>query len=167
MTTIDRIILGHIAGIENRSVLQVAARLAAELDAELAGLFIRDETLSKAAALPIFLVHSRSLAGWEHVDQTQMEMALKTQAASLEASLSRTAEAMGISWSFRIVDGDKAVEEVSGRNLMLMPASLTLFEDIPEIKETTSIPAIEKYLSLLRTAGYRLFFRGYENDTGI
>ncbi len=85
--------------------LQVAIRLAAELQAELHGLFIEDANLLRGSALP----HAHELGIWlegrRPISVEAMERSLRTAATMARRALSQAAIAANLPWSFATVRG--------------------------------------------------------------
>ena len=86
-------------------VLDIAASLAAELEVELAGFFIEDQNLLRAAALP-FTRDVGVVSGTPRPMRLQeVERALRSQAQALKSSLAATAGQSRLRWSFTTVAG--------------------------------------------------------------
>jgi len=86
-------------------VLDIAASLAAELEVELAGFFIEDQNLLRAAALP-FTRDVGVVSGTSRpMRLKEVERALRSQAQALKSSLAATAGQSRLRWSFTTVAG--------------------------------------------------------------
>lgn len=160
MKPIERVVM-DLSGGGSRLVLPAVIRMARELEAELVGLYIRDEALVMAAAMPGFRVRSRSLSRWEEIDQNRMESALEAQAMHFKDLLSYEATRYGVRWSFRALEGSQIAEELKEGELLVAPAgsafveNLLLVESISEEKKN--------YSMLLQLAGYQLFTHSASN----
>jgi nucleotide-binding universal stress UspA family protein len=93
------------ASAHSTAALESAAQLAAQLEAELVGLFVEDINLVRLAALPcarevgIFSATARGL------DLRAMERAMKATAEQAQRLLQKTAQRLGVPWSFRTARG--------------------------------------------------------------
>ena len=103
---IERILVALDASAHSRAALEAAVRLAARIDAELAGLFVEDEVLIRMADLPFTRAVRRFPAVAEPSSGLDMERQLEAQARRAERLLRRLAGEAGIAWSFRVVRGD-------------------------------------------------------------
>jgi K+-sensing histidine kinase KdpD len=98
MVTID-------ASEHGRSALETAVRLAALLNADLAGVFVEDINLVKLPELPFLReLRHRSLAE-ETVSVKRMQRELRALARHAEHMLEQAAHATGVSWSFQVWRG--------------------------------------------------------------
>lgn len=92
------------------AALSAAAALAAELDAELAGLFVEDINLQHLVGLP-FSRQFSVLSGELHpLSQGEIERSWRRQAASLQRQLAEEAARLRLRWSFRIARGKLSAE---------------------------------------------------------
>jgi nucleotide-binding universal stress UspA family protein len=102
---IRRILVAMDASAHSTAALESAAQLAAQLEAELVGLFVEDINLVRLAALPcarevgIFSATARGL------DLRAMERAMKATAEQAQRLLQETAQRLGVPWSFRTARG--------------------------------------------------------------
>jgi nucleotide-binding universal stress UspA family protein len=87
------------------AALNVAAHLAQELEAELAGFFIEDENVLRAAALPFTRDVGFVSATARPMRLDEVQRALRVQAQALKSSLAATAEQLRLRWSFTTVVG--------------------------------------------------------------
>jgi len=101
----ERVCVALEAVSSGGTALDIAANLARELEAELAGFFIEDENVLRAAALPF----ARDVGFGSGVSRPmrpeEMQRALRTQAEALKTSLAATAGQLGVRWSFTTVAG--------------------------------------------------------------
>ncbi len=99
-----RILVALDASPSSLEALAAAVRLAAELKAELAGLFVEDENLTRFAGLPFTRVIDSLSAQPRAFDAADLERELRAQAERARKAL---AEAAGtrVAWSFRVVRG--------------------------------------------------------------
>jgi nucleotide-binding universal stress UspA family protein len=90
----------------SRAALDMAVRLAADLEAELEGLFIKDENLLRAAQLPFAEeVRTHSVSPKRLTDR-RVERQLRYQAERAEATLQEATEQAEVAYNFRVVEGD-------------------------------------------------------------
>lgn len=88
-----------------RAALEHAARFAAELDSELTGIFLEDQSLLHYAGLPFareFTLHSR--AG-RTIDTEEIERELRSHAEAARRALEEIARQRRLSWKFTVVRG--------------------------------------------------------------
>lgn len=107
---IGKVLLTLDVSPRSRTALETAAALAAELDAELAGLFVEDINLLRVGGLPFtrelgFLSHDSRTFALEDVEQ-----ALRHEAGEAQRLLAETAARLQLRWSFHIVRGKIADE---------------------------------------------------------
>jgi nucleotide-binding universal stress UspA family protein len=102
---IRRILVALDATVAGPSGLEVLARMAARLQAELVGMFVEDRNLLRAAALPFAReigfpsAHSRAL------DEAAMTRTLRALARRAERALADAAARAAVRWSFRVARG--------------------------------------------------------------
>jgi nucleotide-binding universal stress UspA family protein len=105
-----RVLLALDISPRSRAALEMAAALAAELDAELAGLFVEDVDLLRLGGLPFtreigfFSTASRPI-GLEDV-----ELALRREAEEVRHLLAEAAARQSLRWSYRVTRGRIATE---------------------------------------------------------
>jgi nucleotide-binding universal stress UspA family protein len=100
-----RILVALDASKESLAALAAAAGLAAQLDAELTGLFIEDTDLLNLAALP-FSREAPALSGTGRLlEPERLASEFRSMAAAARRALARTAEASHLQWSFRTARG--------------------------------------------------------------
>ena len=109
LRTIQRILVALDSSEHSLAALDVAASLAAQLQAELEALFIEDLDLLRLADLPCAQVTSVLLMETERIDRERMERRLRLQAERIHRALQRRAAALGVRVTFRSVRGN--VEE--------------------------------------------------------
>lgn len=107
---IRRILVALDASADSLAGLDAAARLAADLRAELLGVFVEETDLLRAGELP----SSRevSLFGGEprRIDREELEREIRAMGRRARQALEAAAERERISWSFRILRGRPARE---------------------------------------------------------
>ncbi len=111
-----RILVGLDASRQSLQALETAALWAAELNAELMGLFVEDAGLLDIAALPV----SRAHGGAGELDRAMMERALRVQARHARQAMAGVAERSRLRWSFKVARGD------IGRELLAAAAECDL-----------------------------------------
>jgi nucleotide-binding universal stress UspA family protein len=102
---IRRILVALDASTHSLAALEAAANLAADLGAELIGLFVEDENLLHLAGLPFAHEVRSPLATSERMNSDRMEQDLHLQASQAERALKKAAERVQVKWSFRVVRG--------------------------------------------------------------
>jgi nucleotide-binding universal stress UspA family protein len=113
-----RILVALDASPHSRAALDMAVQLAAELEAELEGLFIKDENLLRAAQLPFAEEVRTHSVSPKKLDDRRAERQLRYQAERAEAALQDTTEQAEVAYNFRVVEGQvthellRATEEV-------------------------------------------------------
>lgn len=101
-----RIVVGLDTNIMGREVVALAARVAASINADLAGIFVEDENLLALSSLPF--VREISMAGTVgNIDESAMLRALQAQAQIARRILERTASEAHVSCTFDIARGRK------------------------------------------------------------
>lgn len=108
--TIHRVLVALDASPHSRAALKAAAELAADLHAELLGMFIEDINLLRLAQLPCAREVAYATGGVRAVDSQRLERALRTQAVQLEHMLATVAQGRNVQWSFRVSRGHVAQE---------------------------------------------------------
>lgn len=88
--------------------LETAARLAADSQAELVGVFVEETDLLQAAALPVTSIVRSDDMGREAVDRAKMERGLKAWATRAQATLTAAAERWQIKATFQVARGSIA-----------------------------------------------------------
>ncbi len=88
-----------------REALQAAADLAAELRAELKGLYVEDINLFRLAGLPFVREITTSSGISRPVDVDSMERALQKKAEYIETALANSAKLAQVEWSFSVTRG--------------------------------------------------------------
>jgi hypothetical protein len=110
MTRFHRLVLelGH-AGADPKTMREAAA-FAHLLDAELHALFVEDETLLHASALPFAREISAVSGQWRPLAPDRLEAELRSAAERARRTLLEVARAAGISRSFEVRRGDLALQ---------------------------------------------------------
>ena len=107
---IRRILVALDASPHSLAALEAAVVLAAELNAELVGLFVQDVDLLRLADLPFVRELGLYSAMSRPVDASQVERELRARARRAEQALAVMAERAHVRWSFRVVRGAIATE---------------------------------------------------------
>lgn len=87
------------------AAVEAAVSLAAELHAELAGLFVEDELLLRMAQLPVCREVALPSAIPRPLDPDALQRLLRAQAERMRDVLAATAEERDVAWSFEIARG--------------------------------------------------------------
>lgn len=102
---IKRILVALDASTHSLAALEAAAELAANLEAELIGLYVEDENLLHLAGLPFASEVSTSSATPQPIDSDKMERQLRLQASQARRALAEAAEKAQARWRFTTVRG--------------------------------------------------------------
>jgi len=100
-----RILVALDASPHSRAALDMAVQLAADLEAELEGLFIKDENLLRAAQLPFAEEVRTHSVSPKRLDDRQVDRQLRYQAERAEAALQDATELSEVPYNFRVVEG--------------------------------------------------------------
>jgi nucleotide-binding universal stress UspA family protein len=92
------------------AALAAAASLAAELDAELAGLFVEDIDLQHLIGLPFAREFSLLSGAGRTLSQAEMERTWRREAESMQRQLAEAAGRLRLRWSFRVTRGRVSAE---------------------------------------------------------
>ncbi len=105
-----RILVALDASPDSLRALEIAARLAANANAELRGLFVEDLALLRAAEIPLARELSYFSAAAVPLSRESVERKLRNQSKQVRVALARVAERARIASSFRSVRGHVGVE---------------------------------------------------------
>lgn len=100
-----RILVALDGSPHSRAALRLAVALAADLEAELDGLFVKDENLLRAAQLPFTTEVRTHSVPPKTLSDRRVERQLRRQAERAEASLEDVAGSSGVTYNFRVVEG--------------------------------------------------------------
>ncbi len=92
------------------AALTAATALAAELDAELAGLFVEDVNLQHLIGLPFAREFSVLTGAGRSLSQGDVERTWRREAAALQRLLAGAAEPLRLRWSFKVTRGRVSAE---------------------------------------------------------
>ena len=107
---VRRILVALDASTQSLAALKTAVMLAAQLGADIEGLFVEDVNLMRVAMLPVARRVLYPSATEEPLDRSRMERELKVLARRAQMSLAAMAERSGVRWTFRVVRGKVTVE---------------------------------------------------------
>lgn len=110
---IRRILVALDSSRQSLEALETAARIAADLSAELLGLFVEEAAVLDVAAFPGARLHGLTDPGPRAIDRETMERALRVQARKARAALVGAAERSQVRWSFRVTRGETDSEILS------------------------------------------------------
>jgi nucleotide-binding universal stress UspA family protein len=122
---VHRVFVALDAASSAREALDAAAGLAAELDAELAGCFVEDVNVLRAAAFSFTREMGLSSGTSRPFTLEEVERALRAQAQSAQSALAQVAGELQLRWSFTTLRGPglapvlRLADEVT---LAVMPA---------------------------------------------
>jgi len=111
--TIKRILVALDASPHSVAALEAAVDLAARFQAELAGLFVEDENLLRAANLPYVQEVGHFSATRRRVDIEEMERQIRVQSRRVRQIFTVTTRRAQVTWSFRAVRGTVLAEVLS------------------------------------------------------
>lgn len=103
---IRRILVALDASPTSLAALGETVRLAAELRAELEGLFVEDMDLISFAELPFASVTGALSGGSRRMSEGEVQRSLRSRAARARDAMSHATKTAGIRWSFRVVRGN-------------------------------------------------------------
>jgi nucleotide-binding universal stress UspA family protein len=109
-----RIIVALDEGAASYRALQSAARLAAEMSAEILAVFIEEADLLSAAALPGHSVVSYQGGDVAPLNQEALARALRVRARQLREQVERVAGSYSVAWQFEVARG-RVREEILAR----------------------------------------------------
>ncbi len=107
---IRRILVAIDASTQSLAALEIAAQLAADLGAELAGLYVEDINLIRLAALPAVLEIGGASARSRRLDEHRMSRQLRSQAARAAQAMAEVAGRSKVRWSFTVARGSIETE---------------------------------------------------------
>jgi nucleotide-binding universal stress UspA family protein len=110
---IRRILVALDASTHSLAALEAAADLAANLHAELIGLFVEDENLLHLAGLPFAQELSAPSATSRPMSSKKMEHQLRLQASQARRALKMAADRVEAQWSFQTVRGQVTASVLS------------------------------------------------------
>jgi len=102
---ITRIMVALDTSARSSAALDTAAELASALGAQLLGLFVEDINLLRLAGLPFAREVGRASAAARPLDFSEMERAMRLEAARAQRSIAGAAQRMQLQWSFRVTRG--------------------------------------------------------------
>lgn len=111
--SINRIIIAVDASLRGFNMLEVAAKLAARRQIELAVLFIEDVNLINFAGLPFAREIDLVSAVERELDDLQLVRSLQSQAQKTSRFLEQLASQLKVNYSFRVLRGDYMKEVFS------------------------------------------------------
>ena len=100
-----RILVALDASPHSRAALDLAVQLAADLEADLEGLFVKDENLLRAAQLPFAEEVRTHSVSPKPLSDRRVRRQLRRQAEQAEAVLQEATEQAPVSHDFRVVEG--------------------------------------------------------------
>jgi K+-sensing histidine kinase KdpD len=107
---IRRVIVGLDPASQSRALLEAAAELAGQMQAELLGLFVENQDLLHFAGLPFAREVGFESATRRALDVESMERSLRALAQDARQVLEAVAGPAQVQWSFRVVRGAPAAE---------------------------------------------------------
>lgn len=113
MTRFRRLVLELGHGAADPETMRQAAAFARLLDAELHALFVEDETLLHASALPFAREISPISYQWRPLEPDRLEAELRAAAEQARRHLMEAARATGVRQSFEVRRGDLALHVIA------------------------------------------------------
>jgi K+-sensing histidine kinase KdpD len=107
---VRRVIVGLDPLQQSRALLEAAAELAGEMQAELLGLFVENQDLLHFAGLPFACEVGFESATRRALDVGSMERTLRALAKDARQALEAVVGPTRVQWSFRVVRGAPAAE---------------------------------------------------------
>lgn len=123
------------------AALTAAAALAAEMDAELAGLFVEDINLQHLIGLPFAREFSLLTGAGRPLSQGEMERTWRREAESMQHLLAEAAKRLRLRWSFRVARGRVAAEI----NTLAQAFDLIVLGQHSGIGVTATVPAKPRF----------------------
>jgi nucleotide-binding universal stress UspA family protein len=123
------------------AALTAAAALAAEMDAELAGLFVEDINLQHLIGLPFAREFSLLTGAGRPLSQGEMERTWRREAEAMQHLLAEAAKRMRLRWSFRVARGRVAAEV----NTLAQAFDLIVLGQHSGISVTATAPAKRRF----------------------
>ena len=105
-----RILVALDESPRSAAALTAAASLAAELGAELAGLFVEDVDLQRLIGLPFAREFSLLSGAGRPLSQGEMDRTWRREAEHMQRQLAETAGQLRLRWSFRVTRGRVSAE---------------------------------------------------------
>ncbi|HEY7657337.1 MAG TPA: universal stress protein [Burkholderiales bacterium] len=153
---IRRVIVGLDPLQQSRALLEAAAELAGEMQAELLGLFVENQDLLHFAGLPFAREVGFESATRRALDVGSMERTLRALAKEARQALEAVASPTRVQWSFRVVRGVPAAELLAAAEESdLVIANLEAPPDVPSAVSFRVIRAgdVEALRAALEEAG--------------
>lgn len=107
---VRRILVALDESARSFAALATAGVLAAELDAELAGLFVEDINLQRLSGLPFVREFSLFSGGLKPVSEAEMERAWRREAQLMQRRVAAAAGRLRLRWSFQVARGKVSAE---------------------------------------------------------
>lgn len=112
--TINRVTVALNASMRDLSALHLAVDLSAQLNVELAALFIEDSNLLRLADLPFAREIGRSSGVARPITADSIRRRLNAAAEEARSALSRRATQAQVSWSFQVIQGTVTTQSWEG-----------------------------------------------------
>jgi len=101
-----RIVVTLDASACGRAALETAAQLAAQMQAELWGLFVEDVDLLRLASLPLASEIPLPCAVPRPLEPARLQNAFRVHAERVRQALAEAADRLQLRWSFQVLQGD-------------------------------------------------------------
>jgi hypothetical protein len=145
----QRVVLGMLQHAPRQGLRQ-AVELANLLEAELRGVFVKDEELSGLAALPFAREFRPLEGGWHRVNSAELSMSLDIAARSAERSFREAVKAFSQSCGFEVIQGRSFASAIVSASrpgdILVVPEAASPLESATAqfqsiVKEAFSSPA--------------------------
>lgn len=123
------------------AALTAAAALAAEMDAELAGLFVEDINLQHLIGLPFAREFSLLTGAGRSLSQGDVERSWRREAEAMQHLLAEAAKRLRLRWSFRVARGRVSAEV----NTLAQAFDLIVLGQRSGIGVTAASPATSRF----------------------
>lgn len=124
---VRRVLLPMVSAELSERTLDFAADLASAFEAELVGMFVKEEDLLNLAELPFTSAFDRQFGQRRALSRPRMEQALDALSEKARTALGALAQRRKLSWSFEVRTGhpiETAVEAASEFDLLAVGGSL-------------------------------------------
>jgi nucleotide-binding universal stress UspA family protein len=105
-----RIAVALDASEHSRRALQIAASIAAALEAEIEGVFVENADLFRLAGLPFLRELRHASVGEDALDADRLQREMRALARQTRQALEQSARQFGVTWTFRVWRGNIEAE---------------------------------------------------------
>ncbi len=127
---------------QSQRLLELGARIAAQLQAEIEGVFVEDAALFRLAGLPFLRELKRDSFTEERLDEERLQQEWRATATLAREALEHSATRAGLAWSFRVwrgeIDQDLPTLALESPMLLLGRLSALVPSRFPATRTTAS-----------------------------